>query len=159
MAIADEADSLLVDEARVPLVIAGSAEPAVVDPYRVRGIAGSLREAVDYRTDENGRLLAINLQPDVKGKYIRWDREGCSGPLAHGRGDVYVLEQDEGIVALHEKDGVTRWEKPLHVQADYYTLNGYSARSRRKRERDLSTIMAFGYKAGWIHAIKEKGEY
>lgn len=112
-----------------------------------------------YIIDDGHRLLAINLQPDVAGEYLRWSRDGVRQVLAHGRGDVYVLDRPSGLVALDEATGSTRWESALEVGADYYVQSPFSAKSRRKAERDLSTIMVFGYQSGWLHAIKEKGEY
>jgi preprotein translocase subunit SecA len=58
-AIVDEADFIMIDEARVPLVIAGSSRRPETDPLRMAEIARLLQAGRDYETDEN--LRNINL--------------------------------------------------------------------------------------------------
>ena len=59
-AIVDEADSILIDEARVPLVIAGPADEDQVDLYRLAEIVRALRPDVDYAIDETWRNVSFN---------------------------------------------------------------------------------------------------
>ena len=54
-AIVDEADSILVDEARVPLVIAGRLGPEPADPRRLAGAVAGLESETHYTTDGAGR--------------------------------------------------------------------------------------------------------
>ncbi|WP_020667929.1 accessory Sec system translocase SecA2 [Amycolatopsis nigrescens] len=54
VAIVDEADSVLVDEARVPLVMAGSVDAAVADE-EVANVVRRLRLGLHYETDSDGR--------------------------------------------------------------------------------------------------------
>ncbi|WP_075849004.1 accessory Sec system translocase SecA2 [Saccharomonospora sp. CUA-673] len=54
VAIVDEADSVLVDEARVPLVMAGSVDAGVAD-LEVADIVRRLRVGLHYETDSDGR--------------------------------------------------------------------------------------------------------
>jgi len=54
VALIDEADSVLVDEARVPLVMAGSTEDAQGDP-EVAAVVRALRPGRDYERDEDNR--------------------------------------------------------------------------------------------------------
>ncbi|NIJ13876.1 preprotein translocase subunit SecA [Saccharomonospora amisosensis] len=54
VAIVDEADSVLVDEARVPLVMAGSVDAGVADE-EVAKIVRRLRLGLHYETDPDGR--------------------------------------------------------------------------------------------------------
>ena len=54
-AIIDEVDSILIDEARTPLIISGSAEQST-DLYRkFAGLARTLKDEVDYTVDEKAR--------------------------------------------------------------------------------------------------------
>lgn len=53
-AIVDEADSILIDEARIPLVIAGSQEGEENDLARVSALAKELIRGTDYAIDQNG---------------------------------------------------------------------------------------------------------
>jgi len=58
-AIVDEADSLLIDEARVPLVLAGGAFVLPVDPRALTSIVRSLRPDLDYEIDEYARNVTL----------------------------------------------------------------------------------------------------
>jgi len=58
-AIVDEADSVLIDEARVPLVIAGSTGKAETDPGHLAEIAKSLKMNTDIETDEGKRNIYL----------------------------------------------------------------------------------------------------
>jgi preprotein translocase subunit SecA len=61
-AIVDEVDSILVDEARTPLIISGPAEQAT-DVYRVANLLiPSLKKEEDYKVDEKAR--SVNLTED-----------------------------------------------------------------------------------------------
>jgi preprotein translocase subunit SecA len=58
-ALVDEADSNLIDEARVPLVIAGSERIKVMDHYVLADIVRSLTPLLDYNTDEYSRNVHL----------------------------------------------------------------------------------------------------
>ncbi len=58
-AIVDEADSVLIDEARVPLVIAGSTGKPETDPGRLAEIAKALKMDSDIETDEGKRNIYL----------------------------------------------------------------------------------------------------
>jgi len=51
-AVVDEADSILIDEARVPLVIAGETSPSPINPYQMAEMIRQLDKNTDYYTDE-----------------------------------------------------------------------------------------------------------
>ena len=59
MAIVDEADFILIDEARVPLVIAGPAPSPGFDPARVAAVVERLTPAIDFTADEYGRTVIL----------------------------------------------------------------------------------------------------
>jgi preprotein translocase subunit SecA len=58
-ALVDEADFILIDEARVPLVIAGETPEPAVDPLRMAEIVRRLEPGVHYETDENRRNVHL----------------------------------------------------------------------------------------------------
>lgn len=58
-AIVDEVDSILIDEARTPLIISGPAENATSKYYEISTIAKQLRREIDYQVDEKARTVAI----------------------------------------------------------------------------------------------------
>jgi preprotein translocase subunit SecA len=57
--IVDEADSILIDEARVPLVIAGSTDKPKADSGQLGQIAKGLKEDIDFETDEGKRNIYL----------------------------------------------------------------------------------------------------
>jgi len=57
-AIVDEVDSILIDEARTPLIISGMPESAADVYYRFAAIIPRLREGEDYEVDEKKRQVA-----------------------------------------------------------------------------------------------------
>jgi preprotein translocase subunit SecA len=59
LAIVDEADSLLIDEARVPLVIAGHVERAASSARRMAALVANLEPGVDFSLDEYSRNVEL----------------------------------------------------------------------------------------------------
>jgi preprotein translocase subunit SecA len=58
-AIVDEVDSILIDEARTPLIIAGASEEDTSKYYRIDGIIPKLKIDVDYKVDEKDRQVML----------------------------------------------------------------------------------------------------
>ncbi len=58
-ALVDEADSLLIDEARIPLVIAGNVDEAAIDLLRLTEVARKLERGVDFDLDEYARNIFL----------------------------------------------------------------------------------------------------
>jgi preprotein translocase subunit SecA len=58
-AIVDEVDSILIDEARTPLIISGPAEKSTQLYYQVNGIVPKFKAEVDYKIDEKARSAAL----------------------------------------------------------------------------------------------------
>jgi len=59
-AVIDEADSILIDEARIPLVIAGKTEDRLgIDPVRMAEVIASLAPGEDYSLDEYERNVFL----------------------------------------------------------------------------------------------------
>ena len=58
-AIVDEADSLLIDEARVPLVIAGMTEEVTANSFHPAEIVRNLKPEIDYYTDDGKRNVFL----------------------------------------------------------------------------------------------------
>lgn len=61
-AIVDEVDSILIDEARTPLIISAPAEESAELYYRFAKIARGLRDGIDYTVDE--KMKSTNLTED-----------------------------------------------------------------------------------------------
>ncbi len=58
-AIVDEVDSILIDEARTPLIISGPSEESTDKYYRINQIIPSLKKEEDYTIDEKSRSVVL----------------------------------------------------------------------------------------------------
>ena len=68
--IVDEVDSILIDEARTPLIISGPSEDDT-EPYRVAdGVARELAKGADFEVDEKERNLALTEAGIAKAERI-----------------------------------------------------------------------------------------
>ncbi|MEO6212899.1 MAG: accessory Sec system translocase SecA2 [Vicinamibacterales bacterium] len=132
-AVVDEADSILIDEARIPLVIAGGAAdapgPAAWADRVVRTLAGGLHFTVEP-PGRNVSLTPAGVE-HVERALNRWNLfESENFPLltavqhalhAHVllRKDVDYVVQDEGVVSVDEFKGRTvqerRWPAGLQT--------------------------------------------
>jgi preprotein translocase subunit SecA len=108
VALIDEADSVLIDEARVPLVLAGAAEIADIDREMAR-IAAGLRPRKHYEIDEDGRNVSLT------------SAGASAAEKALGGIDLYTVEH---------ADALTRLNVALHAHAllqrdvDYLVRDG-----------------------------------
>lgn len=70
-AIVDEVDSILIDEARTPLIISGPAEESTDKYYRIDKIIPRLQKEVDYQVDEKHRTVSLTEEGIEKSeKYL-----------------------------------------------------------------------------------------
>jgi len=58
-AIVDEVDSILVDEARTPLIISGPAEKSTQLYYHVNGVIPQMKKEADFTIDEKARSVTL----------------------------------------------------------------------------------------------------
>jgi preprotein translocase subunit SecA len=58
-AIVDEVDSILIDEARTPLIISGASEESTDKYYQINQIIPRLRKDKDYTVEEKSRTVAL----------------------------------------------------------------------------------------------------
>lgn len=65
-AIVDEVDSILIDEARTPLIISGPTEESTDKYYRIDKIIPGLKKEVDYTVDEKTRSSALTEEGNEK---------------------------------------------------------------------------------------------
>jgi len=59
-AIVDEVDSILIDEARTPLIISGPAEESTDKYYTINAIIPKLKKETHYTMDEKARTVSLN---------------------------------------------------------------------------------------------------
>jgi preprotein translocase subunit SecA len=58
-AIVDEVDSILIDEARTPLIISGPSDESTDKYYRINQVIPRLRKDADYTIDEKSRTVVL----------------------------------------------------------------------------------------------------
>ena len=113
-AIVDEVDSILVDEARTPLIISGPAEENKQWYPEFAKIVSRLQRDVDYEVDEKKRTVAV---------------------LGHG---INVVEERLGIQNLYESantpligylNNAIKAKELFHRDKDYVIIDGGSSSS------------------------------
>jgi preprotein translocase subunit SecA len=94
-AVIDEADSILIDEARIPLVVAGGTPEDPTLAYRVNSVVLALRRGAHYSPDE----FARNVQLTDAGIRRVEDALGC-GSLFEER-NLYLLTAVQDALHAH----------------------------------------------------------
>ncbi len=67
-AIVDEVDSILIDEARTPLIISGPSEESTDKYYKIDKIIPKLQKNIDYTVDEKARTAILTEDGNTKPK-------------------------------------------------------------------------------------------
>ncbi len=65
-AIVDEVDSILIDEARTPLIISGPAEESTDKYYKINRIIPSLKKDIDYTIEEKTKTSTLTEEGNIK---------------------------------------------------------------------------------------------
>ena len=131
-AIVDEVDSILIDEARTPLIISGSATEAAKLYQQFAGIARSLQRNVDYDVDEEKRTVAPteegiekvermlgidNLYDLVQQNYVHQLQQALRAKELHKRDKDYIVVERK-VKIVDEFTGRIlegrRWSEGLH---------------------------------------------
>jgi preprotein translocase subunit SecA len=131
-AIVDEVDSILIDEARTPLIISGPAAESAQLYYRFAGIVRTLREGDDYEVDEEKRAVVPteegidkverqlgvdNLYDAVAVGYVHHLTQALLAKELYHRDKDYLVSQGE-VKIVDEFTGRTldgrRWSDGLH---------------------------------------------
>jgi preprotein translocase subunit SecA len=112
-AIVDEVDSILIDEARTPLIISGQGERSTELYYTFARIARNLREERDYTVDEKlkavapteagiakvERMLGVsNLYDDAHMDYAHYLNQALRAKALMKRDRDYVVKDGEVII-------------------------------------------------------------
>lgn len=108
-AIVDEADSILIDEARVPLIIAGASGDDVADTFYMSKIARQLKENKDFEFDEFARNFHLTENGIKRAESIF----NC--------GNLY---EEDNIELLTRLNCAIHAEYLLHRDVDYIVRNG-----------------------------------
>ncbi|MBI4688880.1 MAG: preprotein translocase subunit SecA [Nitrospirae bacterium] len=65
-AIVDEVDSILIDEARTPLIISGPSEDSTDKYYKIDKISPKLQRDTDYTIDEKAKTVILTEEGNIK---------------------------------------------------------------------------------------------
>ncbi|MBU1399128.1 MAG: preprotein translocase subunit SecA [Proteobacteria bacterium] len=108
-AIVDEVDSILIDEARTPLIISGPAEKSTDLYYQVNGIVPLLKEGKDYSIDEKARAVVLTEEGVAK---------------AEGLLKVSNLYDPKHIELLHHINQALKAHTLFKLDVDYIVKDG-----------------------------------
>ena len=131
-AIVDEVDSILIDEARSPLIISGPADDSTDKYYKINRIVPSLKKDLDYTIDEKAKNAILTEEGNVKAEGLLgagnlYDPQNID--LVHHilqalrahtlfKKDVDYVVKDDGVVIVDEFTGRLmpgrRWSDGLH---------------------------------------------
>jgi preprotein translocase subunit SecA len=131
-AIVDEVDSILIDEARTPLIISGVSSDSVETYQRFSGIARTLVRDTDYEVDEEKQAVLVTLEGIAKvekalgvenlydattGDFVHHLEQALRAKELYTRDKDYIVEGGE-IKIVDEFTGRTlegrRWSEGLH---------------------------------------------
>lgn len=130
-AIIDEVDSILIDEARTPLIISGPSE-VITDKYKkTKDIARVLNQGVDYENDEKTRninltengilscekLLNINNLYDIGNPWIPYILNALKAKEFFFKNIHYIVKDNEVIIVDEFTGRIMegrRWSDGLH---------------------------------------------
>jgi preprotein translocase subunit SecA len=148
--IVDEVDSILIDEARTPLIISGPAEESTDKYYRIDKIIPKLIEEIDYTVEEKHRTVTLtedgvskverllglgNLYDPAHMETIHHVYQGLRAHTLYKRDVDYVVKNGE-VVIVDEFTGREmpgrRWSDGLHQAVE--------AKEGVKIERENQTL-------------------
>jgi preprotein translocase subunit SecA len=154
-AIVDEVDSILIDEARTPLIISGPAEISTELYYQVDKIIPRFKKDRDYSLDEKSRAVSMteegvalgekllkvdNLYDPKNIEYLHHLNQSLKAHLLFQR-DVDYLVKDGEVVIVDEFTGRTmpgrRYSDGLHQALE--------AKEKVKIERENQTLASITF--------------
>jgi len=131
-AIVDEIDSILIDEARTPLIISGPAEESTELYYYIDKLVRRLRRGKDYEVDEKDHTVALteegvrkaekllgveNLYQDTRMQVVHHINQAIRAHELYERDRDYLVKDGE-VVIIDEFTGRLmpgrRWSDGLH---------------------------------------------
>jgi preprotein translocase subunit SecA len=132
-AVVDEVDSILIDEARTPLIISGSAEESADLYVKVDRLIPRLKREVDYTVDEKAhsamltddgverieKLLGVdNLYEATNIQLVHHVHQALRAHTLYKRNVNYLIDEQNKVVIISEDTGRAmpgrRWSDGLH---------------------------------------------
>ncbi len=106
--VVDEVDSILIDEARVPLIISGEAEEATEKYYTFARVISPLEKGIDYELDE-------------KAKSVTFTDQGQNRVVKSLGFDPWL---DNDIITTHQLESALKAKALFLKDRDYTVKNG-----------------------------------
>jgi preprotein translocase subunit SecA len=154
-AIVDEVDSILIDEARTPLIISGPSEDSTDKYYRVDQIIPHLQKEADYTIDEKSRTVVLieagvthvekllgveNLYDPDNMEILHHVNQGLRAHTLY-RLDVDYVVKDGQVIIVDEFTGRLmpgrRWSDGLHQAVE--------AKERVEVENENQTLATISF--------------
>ena len=108
-AIVDEVDSILIDEARTPLIISGPSEESTEKYYRINQVIPRLRKGEDYSIEEKSRTVVLTEEGIARvEKYLK----------------VTNLYEPRNIEILHHVNQALKAHTLFNRDVDYVVKDG-----------------------------------
>jgi preprotein translocase subunit SecA len=157
-AIVDEVDSILVDEARTPLIISGAAEESAQWYYQFARIARGLQDERDYEVDEAKRTIGVteegvhrveqalgieNLYDLQQAPLVHYLEAAIKAKELYRRDKEYVIDDGEVIIVdefTGRKMPGRRWTDGIHQAVE--AKEGVRI---REEQQTLATITIQNY--------------
>ena len=108
-AIVDEVDSILIDEARTPLIISGPSEESTDKYYKINQIIPRLQKDVDYSIDEKSKTVVLTEEGVVN---------------VEGLLNVQNLYEPKNIETVHHVNQALRAHTLFKRDVDYLVNDG-----------------------------------
>jgi preprotein translocase subunit SecA len=112
-AIVDEVDSILIDEARTPLIISGSVEESTKKYFLINKIIPSLKNEIDYKVNEKDKVVTLtedgvrhveqllnidNLYANQNIEVVHYVNQGLKAHTLFTRDVDYIVKDDEVMI-------------------------------------------------------------
>ncbi|MFH1074870.1 MAG: preprotein translocase subunit SecA [Candidatus Firestonebacteria bacterium] len=157
-AIVDEVDSILIDEARTPLIISGPAEESTDKYYKANRIVPEFSKDSDYKIDEKSRTVVLteagvakaeklldveNMYEGINMDWAHYVNNALKAHVLFKREDHYIIKDNE-VLIVDEFTGRLmpgrRWSDGLHQAVE--AKEGVKI---RRENQTLATITLQNY--------------
>ena len=130
--IVDEIDSILIDEARTPLIISGAAEDDTFKYAEVDKLLGNLKEVTkkqngDYPDETQGETVSGDYKLNEKNKSVSFTNQGLTAieEVLKKRGLIQgAIVDEENFEYIHYFTQALRAHLLFHIDVDYVVQEG-----------------------------------
>ncbi len=147
-AIVDEVDSILIDEARTPLIISGQAEDSTDKYYQVNTVITKLVKLAQTEGKKRAQVAERNIEEVVEEEGLRAIASTIKGRRKRKdlAGDYYyftidekgrnIVLSDEGVTWVEENFNVNNLYEPQNIELLHHVNQALRAHMMYKREQE-----------------------